>query len=51
MSLAFENNRDFAPAAVVRVEGTLLRVGELAPLCSGMKLRLGKMDFCAQVED
>jgi len=40
-----------APAAAVRVEGTLLRVGELAPLCSGMKLRLGKMDFCAQVED
>jgi hypothetical protein len=39
-----------APGNAVSVDGTVLRPGELAPLCTGMKVRLGKMEFTARVE-
>lgn len=40
-----------AEGGIVQVDGVRLRPGELAPLCSGMRLKLGtKMDVIARVE-
>lgn len=42
-----ENSAD---TGTVRVDGQRLRAGELAPLCSGMTLRLGGIEFKVMVE-
>jgi hypothetical protein len=39
-----------AETGTVRVEGQRLRPGDLVPLCNGMKIQLGKLEFTARLE-